>query len=73
MICPYCNKQMEKGIIQSPHEISWLKGDKKKIFARATFHEDSVVLSELSLLSGSAVEAFICKECEKVIIDYSNR
>ncbi len=26
MKCPYCNKEMEEGIIQSPQEISWKKG-----------------------------------------------
>ena len=48
MKCPYCNNEMEKGLIQSPHEISWLKGEKRKFFGRAEFHKDSVVLSELS-------------------------
>ena len=25
MKCPYCEKEMEQGFIQSPHEISWKK------------------------------------------------
>lgn len=72
MKCPYCNKEMEEGIIQSPQEISWKKGIKRPVFGRAQFHEDSVVLSELSLMKGSAVVAFLCRECKKVIIDYSD-
>ena len=71
MKCPYCNKEMEEGIIQSPQEISWKKGIKRPVFGRAQFHEGSVVLSELSLMKGSAVVAFLCRECKKVIIDYS--
>ena len=72
MKCPYCNKEMEEGIIQSPQEISWKKGIKRPVFGRAQFHEGSVVLSELSLMKGSAVVAFLCRECKKVIINYSD-
>lgn len=70
MKCPYCNEEMENGVIQSPHEISWKC--KKHIFGRAAFHEGSVVLSELSFLKGSAVRAFCCRKCEKIVIDYKN-
>ena len=55
MLCPYCGKEMEKGLIQSPQELAWLKGEKRRLLSRAAFHKDSVVLSELSLLRGSAV------------------
>lgn len=73
MECPYCNKEMEKGLIQSPHEISWFKGEKKHLFGRAMFHKDSVVLSELSFIKGSAVIAYLCRDCKKVIIDFSDQ
>ena len=35
MQCPYCGKEMELGLVQSPHEIAWLKGDTKHAFAIA--------------------------------------
>ncbi len=69
MVCPYCGHEMEPGVIQSPHELSWKKGLKRPFFGRAAFHEGSVVLSELSFLRGSAVKAFLCRACQKVIID----
>ena len=72
MKCPYCKKEMELGFIQSPQEISWKKGDKKPLIGRAQFHKGSVIISELSFLKGSAVTAFLCRECKKVIIDYSD-
>ena len=71
MRCPYCEKNMEIGLIQSPHELSWIKGEKRKFFARAIFHEESVVLSELSM-NGSACIAYNCSDCEKIVIDYSD-
>ncbi len=69
MNCPYCNKEMEKGIIQSPHEISWSK--KSHLFGAAYLHEGSVVLSEFSSLKGSKAVAYLCRGCKKVIIDYT--
>ena len=71
MICPYCNNEMEKGFIQRPQEIAWHKGEKKHLFGRAEFHDGSVVLSELSFMKGSAVTAYLCRSCQKVLIDYS--
>ena len=73
MKCPYCDNEMELGFIQSPHEISWKKGEKRPLFGRAQFHEGSVMLSELSFMKGSAVTAYLCKVCKKVIIDYSDK
>ena len=58
MTCPYCNNVMEEGIIQSPQELSW---------------KDSLVLSKLSLMKGSAVKALLCRKCMKVIIDCANK
>ncbi len=72
MKCPYCSEQMEKGLIQNSHEIAWLPGEKRKFFGRAEFHSGAVVLSEFSAIKGSAVTAFICKNCKKVVIDYSD-
>ena len=71
MKCPYCGKAMEKGLIQSPQEIAWLKGKKRPLWGRAKLHDGSVVLSGLSVTKGSAVAAYLCRECKKVLIDYS--
>lgn len=71
MQCPYCGKAMEKGLIQSPQEIAWLKGEKRPLLGRAAFHDDSVVLSKLSTWKSSAVTAYLCRECKKVIINYA--
>lgn len=72
MRCLYCNNEMVKGIIQSSQELSWLKGEKRKFFGRAEFHKDSVVLSELSFVRGSACIAFNCPKCKKIVIDYAD-
>ena len=72
MKCPYCEKEMEAGLIQSPREISWTKGN-EKVRTAARFHKDSVILSALdaqSFFDGNAVRAYICRECRKVVINY---
>lgn len=71
MKCPYCGKEMEGGMIQSPQEIAWLKGERKHFFGKAEFHDGSVVLSEFSFWKGSVVTAYLCRDCKKVLIDYS--
>lgn len=68
MKCPYCNKEMEIGVITSQNEIAWQK--ERHLFNRADMHGGSVCLSEHSFLKGSSVEAWLCRECCKVIIDY---
>ena len=72
MNCPYCNQEMEEGIIQGRDELSWKKGTKRPLFGRAILHDGSVVLSELSYIKGAAVIAYLCRSCRKVIIDYSD-
>ena len=64
---------MEEVIIQSSQELSWKKGLKRPIFGRAGFHDDSIVLSKLSIMKGSAVKALLCRNCMKVIIDCADK
>lgn len=49
------------------------KGIKRPTFGRAGFHKDSLVLSKLSLMKGSAVKALLCRKCMKVIIDCADK
>jgi hypothetical protein len=68
MECPFCNKEMENGFVQSGKEIFW--GDKKhKVFC---FPHDE---GEFSLADGwnsAVINACCCRDCKKIIIDYSN-
>ena len=68
MNCPYCNGEMEKGVIQSSQEISWTR-KKALLFGAAELHEGSVVLAEFSFMKGSCVTAYLCRPCGKVVID----
>jgi len=70
MKCPYCNHDMEQGVIQSAQEINWQK--KKHLINRSDMYDDAVCLSQRNFFKGSAVEAWLCRECKKVIIDYTD-
>ncbi len=72
MNCPYCGNEMEAGVIQSGQEISWLPGIKRRVFGRAEFHRGAVELSRMSFVRGSAVVAHLCRDCEKIVIDYGD-
>ena len=67
MNCPYCNKDTECGVIQSQHEIRWREA--RHIFI--THKETDVTLSGRNIWKGSAARAYLCRECKKIIIDYS--
>lgn len=70
MDCPYCGKEMEPGMITSINQIAWYKeGKRGKLTAYPPDQDGSVVLSEHSVLKGSAVETYLCRECQKVVID----
>ncbi len=70
MKCPYCNCEMKQGYIQCRDGVVW--GTKKRVVAALpALGGDSVVLaSNGGAFSGSAVIAFNCETCEKIVIDY---
>lgn len=37
MNCPYCNNEMVKGLIQSPQELNWIKGENEKSLDEQNF------------------------------------
>ena len=65
--CPYCKDEMERGVIQSPNEIAWVP--QRSLIGAAELQQKSVVLAEKSFWKGAAVTAYLCRCCNKVIID----
>jgi len=71
MNCPYCSTLMEQGLIASAQELSWKSGSKRPFLNRADLFADSVLLAQHSFFRGAAVTAYLCRNCQKVVIDYS--
>mgnify|MGYP000084053603 CR=1 FL=1 len=70
MKCPYCNEEMEKGVIENPYEISWRT--KRYYIPSARFYKGTVILADNTWAKWAAAAAFLCRNCEKVIIDYKD-
>ncbi len=68
MECPYCGDEMDKGVIQSAREIFW-SIKKKKVFFISDISNGDVSIAPFGW-SGSKAEAYLCKSCKKMIIDY---
>lgn len=66
MNCPYCGAEMENGVVQSAREMFW--GREKHKFMFSATREDEFTLAHG--WNGSAIEAFCCRKCKKIIIDY---
>lgn len=58
---------MTQGAIQTQHELRWQKT--RHLFV--TRRESDVMLSHKNIWKGSAAKAFLCRECQKIVIDYS--
>ena len=63
---------MERGLIQNSSPLGWIKTEKRTAFYNPDLFENSVRLSRLSMLKGSAVVAYNCSQCKKIIIDYGD-
>lgn len=66
-ICPYCGKEMHLGFIhQDRYAIKWIPEENDK-WALLSWLSKGIKLTDLT--TNSSVEAFYCKDCEKIIID----
>lgn len=69
MRCPYCNEEMEQGYLQTMQRIAWTK----KIHKISLLPKDGEVLLENNTFKGANFQAYICKQCKKVLFDYSDK
>lgn len=67
MYCPVCGNIMEKGFLQTQQRASWVK--KKHLFS--ILPKEGEVLLGNNVFSSLVLDAYICKLCKKVVIDYS--
>lgn len=70
MKCPYCGNEMELGYIQCRDGVTWTP--KQQLVAALSFlGKGSVSLANGAADNSRTVYAYNCKDCKKVIIDYS--
>lgn len=72
MKCPYCNQEIENGYITSnARAIAW----RKEKYESALVKKGNGIQLSYNLLGGTATikNAYCCKYCKKIIIDYSEK
>lgn len=69
--CPNCGSEMKKGYIQSGTRLAWVP-KVSKLSIEPSLNKESVLLSNQSRFSINYVDAYLCEDCKKVLIDYSN-
>ena len=63
MLCPYCNKEMKRGIIDARSAPIWTVRSKFTALKR----KDEVRLGDFMQLKAPA--AYYCEKCGKIIVD----
>lgn len=69
MKCPYCDKEMEQGLLQGMRRVSWVK-KKHKI---SLLPKEGEILLENNTFKDFIFSAQICKSCKKIVVDYSDK
>ncbi|MGI6224763.1 MAG: PF20097 family protein [Peptococcales bacterium] len=74
MNCPYCNEEMEKGFLHASSSAGmyWLKEGDSIILntAKSIKKNNGILLCKPSMFGPAKSMAYICKQCQKIIIDF---
>ena len=69
MKCPNCSEKMDQGYLQGMRRVAWVKNKHKF----SLLPKQAEVLLENNTVKDFLLKAWICKNCKKIIIDYSNK
>ena len=69
MKCPYCDKEMISGVVQSGRQIFFTTQPHKYSFIPDTENKEIILTSHN--WTKPTCTAYLCSACKKVIIDYS--
>lgn len=67
MKCPYCEEEMDWGVVQSAKQVFWSE-KKHKVFFNPNESQGDISIAPFGW-NGCATPGFYCKRCRKVIID----
>ena len=70
MNCPFCGKEMLKGVVQSARQIFFTTREHKHWFVPDMALTDEIILSSHNWTRPTCI-AYNCEKCKKVVIDYS--
>ena len=68
MNCPYCGKDLEKGMIISSEPINFMK--EVRFINQPKKSKGEFNLATPPFGGRAQVDVFLCRECRKIVIDY---
>ena len=70
MICPFCGKEMQKGILSGDGRsgVNWKQGERKAGLLDRIVGEGKVTAAKGSLVAFT-IESYFCPGCRKMIFD----
>ena len=69
MECPCCHQTMEPGYLQTGPRCAWTQ----RIHKISLLPGPGELMLENHAVSGSHFNAYICKLCKKIVVDYSDK
>jgi|BioPla2DNA2_1021312.scaffolds.fasta_scaffold38914_3 hypothetical protein len=69
MRCPVCNNEMELGFLQGMNRVAWVK----KPHRVSLNPKQGEILLENNTIKDFVFSSWICKECRKILVDYSDK
>lgn len=69
MKCPYCDNEMEQGLLQGMRRVAWVKKQHKL----SLLPKQGEILLENNTFNDFIFSAQICKSCKKIVVDYSDK
>ena len=70
MKCPFCDSEMEKGYVQANRGMAWTK--KIHLFDLVSPNKGEIIFHIKNAFCKAYFDAYICKTCKKILVDYSN-
>lgn len=69
MQCPYCNKELKKGYIQSARPIFWGE-EKHKMSFKPEGDAEFNLSRGTGFFTGCVGEAYCCQKCKRIVIEF---
>lgn len=69
MRCPVCKNEMEQGFLQGMNRVAWVK----KRHRVSLNPNQGEILLENNSIKDFIFSSWICKECRKIVVDYSDK
>lgn len=69
MKCPWCNLEMEEGFVQGTKGNIFYTNDKRLLVGS----DDNDIILTKNSFGGPRTDAYICRACKKIVIDYKKK